>query len=82
MTVPIVNPLKLPPGAGKFEAAYAWPITPAAPRVQFAQTVVGATRPRNVIDAREVQRKNALSPMYVTPLPMVTEVREVHSLNV
>jgi hypothetical protein len=82
MTAPIVNPLKTLPGAGKFEAAYAWPLIPTGVlRIQFAPTVVGATSPRNVIEVREVQFKNALSPTEVTLLGMVTEVKEKQPEN-
>jgi hypothetical protein len=82
MTAPIINPWKTPPGAGKFEAAYAWPLIPASvPAIQSTPTVVGATSPKNSIDFREVQFKNALSPTEVTLLGMVTEVKEVQPEN-
>jgi hypothetical protein len=43
--------------------------------------VVGATSPKNVIEVKELQEENALDPMVVTVLGMVTELREEHLLN-
>lgn len=35
----------------------------------------------NVMDVREVQYENAWLPMDVTPVPMITDWREVHDMN-
>jgi hypothetical protein len=61
---------------------YACPlIVSGVPSTQLFETVVGATSPRNVIEVREEQDKNAKLPMYVTLLGMVTEVRASHWKN-
>jgi hypothetical protein len=51
------NPWKVAPGggAGKFEAANAWPNTLYTPLSQLAPTEVGATIPKNDIEVNEVQ---------------------------
>jgi hypothetical protein len=77
----MVNPWKLSPGAGKFEAAYAWPLIPTGvDNVQFTP-IVGATIPKNVIDVKRVHSANVQFPMVVTLLGIVTDVREVQSAN-
>jgi hypothetical protein len=82
MTAPIVSPWKTPPGAGKFEEAYAWPlISGSVFRIQSAPTLVGAACPKNVIDVKAVQLSNAFFPIDVTLLGMLTEVREVQLKN-
>ena len=45
-------------------------------RIQEETTFVGAIDPRKVIEVREEQSRNALSPMAMTLLGMVTVVRE------
>ena len=49
--------------------------------IQFAPTVVGANSPRNVIEVKEEQDWNALFPMDVMLMGMVTEVKEALELN-
>lgn len=66
----------MPPGAGKFDVVYAWPLMLTCVfSIQNSPTVYGATSPRNVIEVKEVQEKNAKFPMPVTLLPMVTAVK-------
>ena len=78
MCIPIVRLCHFCPGAGKFEAAYAWPlIAPGVFRIQYTSlTMVGAASPRNVIEVRLEHQSNVQSSMVVTLLPMVKEVRE------
>jgi hypothetical protein len=50
--------------------------------IQSVPTLVGATCPKNDIEVRETQLKNALLPMLVTPLPMVAVLNPSSPPNV
>jgi hypothetical protein len=77
MTSPMTNPFHASPGAGKFEAAYAWPlISFGVSSIQPEPTLVGEVDPRKDIEVNAEQEENALSPIEVTLMGMVTEVRE------
>jgi hypothetical protein len=78
-TVPIINPFHPFPGGGKFEVAYAWPVNSLpVSSIQYWPTEVGATSPRKFIEFKEWQPLNADSPIVVTLLGMVIDVRESH----